>query len=92
MLHHNSLLLHGVADPVSQFHLSNGAEFHSVRWLADPSLEGLLASAGLMVNYLYDLEKVNENAARYKREPDFLPMGSSVRHILQVKATDVEKH
>lgn len=45
-------------DAVAKFHLSNGATLHRVNWAADPSRKGIQQSAGIMVNYLYDLDKV----------------------------------
>ena len=47
-------------DPVANFHLSNGATLHQINWGADLSKKGIAQSAGLMVNYLYELEKVEE--------------------------------
>ncbi len=45
-------------DPVAHFHLSNGARLERINMLADISAKGLRESAGLMVNYLYDLGKI----------------------------------
>ena len=45
-------------DSVAKFHLSNGATLFQVNWAADLSKKGLQQSAGLMVNYLYELDKV----------------------------------
>lgn len=47
-------------DAVGKFHLSNGATLHQINWAADVSKKGLQQSAGLMVNYLYELDKVEE--------------------------------
>ena len=47
-------------DPVARFHLRNGAELHRVNFLGNPSKEAISASAGCMVNYLYDLKKLDE--------------------------------
>ena len=41
--------------PVAHFHGSNGALLARVNWLGDTSANGLAQSAGVMVNYLYDL-------------------------------------
>ena len=48
-------------DPVARFHLGNGASLEQINYLGDTSLNGLNLSGGLMVNYLYDLDKVEEN-------------------------------
>ncbi len=53
-------------DPVAHFHLSNGAEMHRLNWLADSSKKGLLQSAGMMVNYRYDLETIESNHELYR--------------------------
>ena len=41
-------------DPVARFHLRNGARLERVNWVSDPSPTGLVQSAGVMVNYVYD--------------------------------------
>jgi len=45
-------------DPVARFHLSNGAAVHDVHGLADISENGMQNSFGVMVNYHYDMDKV----------------------------------
>ena len=54
-----------VVDPVARFHLGNGARLERLDWLGDRSQKGLRESAGLMVNYLYDLDKIEENHEAY---------------------------
>lgn len=46
-------------DPVARFHLGNGARIERINWFADPSTKGMKQSFGLMVNYLYDLKKLD---------------------------------
>ena len=48
-------------DPVARFHLGNGALVHEVHAMADVLVNGLRQSCGVMVNYLYDLERVEQN-------------------------------
>lgn len=48
-------------DSVARFHLGNGAVLERINWMADTSPRGLRQSAGLMVNYLYDLASIEEN-------------------------------
>lgn len=48
-------------DPVARFHLGNGAMLHAVHAEADISPKGRKQSGGAMVNYLYDLAKIEEN-------------------------------
>ncbi|MDH6524370.1 malonyl-CoA decarboxylase [Polynucleobacter sphagniphilus] len=52
-------------NPVAKFHLGNGARLHLINWAGDLSRKGLRQSAGLMVNYLYDLSAVEENHERF---------------------------
>ncbi len=53
------------SDPVAHFHLSNGAIIERLNWLGDRSDNGYRQSAGLMVNYLYDLSRIDENHEAY---------------------------
>jgi malonyl-CoA decarboxylase len=46
-------------DPVARFHLDNGARLERLNLQANPSPKGLKQSAGLMVNYLYDLAHID---------------------------------
>jgi malonyl-CoA decarboxylase len=51
----------GPADPVARFHLGNGARVEQLNWLADTSAKGMAQSWGLMVNYLYDPDRIEPN-------------------------------
>jgi len=55
-------------DPVARFHLGNGARLERINWLADRSKRGMDQSAGLMVNYVYRLDEVEENHEVYVKE------------------------
>ncbi|MCK6412349.1 MAG: malonyl-CoA decarboxylase [Azonexus sp.] len=48
-------------DPVSRFHLGNGARVERLNYLADSSPKGFRQSFGLMVNYLYDPDDIERN-------------------------------
>ena len=48
-------------DPVARFHLGNGARLHRIHGGADLSSKGREQSAGIMVNYLYDLSRIEVN-------------------------------
>lgn len=50
-------------DPVARFHLGNGARVERLNWQGDPSPKGLKQSYGLMVNYLYDLKRLDKHRA-----------------------------
>ena len=49
------------ADPVARFHLGNGARVEQLNWAGDPSTKGHRQSYGLMVNYLYDLKRIDKH-------------------------------
>jgi len=91
---HCFLIVHP-AEPVANFHMSNGAEFHRVNYMGNPSLAGLRASVGMMVNYLYRLDALEQNAQLFARPNSTseavrggaqqqLPLGPTVREILNV--------
>ena len=52
-------------DPVAHFHLSNGARILNMHWMADPSEKGIAQSAGIMLNYDYELKKIVQNHEKY---------------------------
>ena len=52
-------------DPVARFHLDNGARLERLNAQANLSARGLKESAGLMVNYLYDLAKIELHHDRF---------------------------
>ena len=55
-------------DPVARFHLRNGARLERINWLSDPSPAGLVQSAGMMVNYVYDEAAVVANHEAFVNE------------------------
>jgi hypothetical protein len=55
---------------VARFHLGNGARVERLNWAADPSAKGFKQSYGLMVNYLYDLKKLDKNRAALAQGKD----------------------
>ena len=54
-------------DPVARFHLKNGAMLERINILGDPSDNGMKQSFGTMVNYVYNLTKVEDNHEEYVR-------------------------
>eukprot|EP00092_Neocalanus_flemingeri_P018301 GFUD01019808.1.p1 GENE.GFUD01019808.1~~GFUD01019808.1.p1 ORF type:complete len:555 (-),score=121.10 GFUD01019808.1:174-1838(-) len=50
---------------VANFHLRNGSCLWRINWLADPSPRGMTNSCGLMVNYRYYLDRLEENSNNY---------------------------
>ncbi|WP_227421833.1 malonyl-CoA decarboxylase [Pacificispira spongiicola] len=55
-------------DPVARFHLGNGAILHAIHARADLSPAGLKRGAGLMVNYLYDGDRVEPNHESFAKD------------------------
>jgi malonyl-CoA decarboxylase len=53
-------------DPVARFHLDNGARLERLNLRGNMSAKGLRQSFGLMVNYLYDLDKVEASHTRFR--------------------------
>jgi malonyl-CoA decarboxylase len=54
-------------DPVARFHLDNGARLERLNPRGNMSGKGLRQSFGMMVNYLYDLAKVEASHARFRQ-------------------------
>ncbi|MBL8487891.1 MAG: malonyl-CoA decarboxylase [Rhodocyclaceae bacterium] len=52
-------------DPVSRFHLGNGARIERLNHLGDSSAKGLAQSFGMMVNYLYEPEEIEQNVEAF---------------------------
>ena len=52
-------------DPVARFHLGNGACIERLNWMGDNSEKGMDQSVGFMVNYKYDLSRLEENHELY---------------------------
>ena len=70
-------------DRVANFHLSNGARIERINWLADISQKGLDQSAGLMINYLYELGDIEENHETYRARGE-ATASAAVRELLIV--------
>jgi malonyl-CoA decarboxylase len=71
-----------MVDPVARFHLGNGARLQQFDWLADPSPKGLAQSAGMMVNYLYDLGHIEQNHEDFVKRGE-IAASSSLRRLLR---------
>ncbi|MBL8344304.1 MAG: malonyl-CoA decarboxylase family protein [Rubrivivax sp.] len=53
-------------DPVARFHLDNGARLERLDPRGNMAPAGLKQSFGMMVNYLYDLDKVEAHHGRFR--------------------------
>jgi len=54
-------------DPVARFHLDNGARLERLLPRADLSPKSLRQAFGLMVNYLYDLDRIEASHDKFRR-------------------------
>ena len=52
---------------MARFHLDNGARLERLNPLADLSPKGVRESLGLMVNYLFDLQKIESHHEQFTR-------------------------
>lgn len=69
-------------DSVAHFHLSNGALLYKLNWLADTSPRGMAQSAGLMVNYLYELDEIADRSLAYARNGQ-IAISAKLRKLLK---------
>jgi malonyl-CoA decarboxylase len=67
-------------DPVARFHLGNGARIERLNWAADTSAKGLKQSCALMVNYLYDLKRLDRHRAQMALGK--IPVSSEIEGLL----------
>jgi malonyl-CoA decarboxylase len=80
-------------DPVSRFHLGNGAALERLNWLGDTSESGMARSAGMMVNYVYRLADVERNHERYFAEHEVVASRALAKLARKSPlATPAEKH
>jgi malonyl-CoA decarboxylase len=67
-------------DAVARFHLGNGARVERLNWAGDLSTKGLKQSYGIMVNYLYDLKKLDKH--RLMLAQSKIPVSSDVEKLI----------
>ncbi|GKV01970.1 hypothetical protein SLEP1_g14470 [Rubroshorea leprosula] len=72
-------------DSVTNFHLQNGAMVERINWMADRSEKGLQQSAGIMVNYVYRLENIEEYAQSYF-STGHIHTSSDIRHYVELQS------
>lgn len=69
-------------DPVARFHLGNGARLHKLNWGADTTPNGRKQSGSIMVNYLYDLRKIEINHEEYFHK-GIISASSKIRRLAE---------
>jgi malonyl-CoA decarboxylase len=80
--HYLSRELQGGApiDAVARFHLGNGARIERLNWEGDVSSKGVKQSYGVMVNYLYDLKRLDK--CRHMLAEGEIPVSSDVEKLI----------
>ena len=73
-------------DPVGRFHVGNGASLERINLNADLSEKGLLQSYGVMANYLYDLNVVEENHETFFKNK-IVPVSNEIQTLKTVSYT-----
>ncbi len=66
-------------DSVARFHLGNGARIERINWAGDPSPKGQKQSYGLMVNYLYDLHRLDKHRSQLVQGK--IPVSNAVEQL-----------
>jgi malonyl-CoA decarboxylase len=69
----------GPRDPVARFHLGNGAQLERINWLGNTAPRGINESYGLMVNYLYDLKRLDKH--RRDLNQGIIPTSAAVQDL-----------
>ena len=72
-------------DPVARFHLGNGASLDDVLPEADPSARA--RSAGVMVSYRYDLERVDAHHERFAADREVITSGRLPELLVPLRRT-----
>ena len=67
-------------DPVGRFHVGNGASLERINLNADLSEKGILQSYGVMANYLYDLNVVEENHETFFKNK-IVPVSNEIKAL-----------
>ncbi len=68
-------------DPVARFHLENGARLERVHWQSDLTPKGLRQAAGFMVNYLYELDRIERNQEAFAQHGEIASSHAVRKHL-----------
>jgi malonyl-CoA decarboxylase len=68
-------------DPVARFHLGNGAQLERLNYLGNTSAKGLAQAHGMMVNYLYDLAKIEHNHEAFAEKGHVVSSPAVQKHL-----------
>ena len=78
-------------DPVARFHLGNGARLERLNWPRDLSERGIKQAYGLMVNYLYDLDDIEQNHEAYAEHRTIVAAPAIVKLARNMELVAVNK-
>ena len=67
---------------MARFHLGNGASLEAIHLDADLSEKGMAQSFGVMVNYRYDPQRIEQNHEAYANKQEVIA-SSAVRRLLR---------
>jgi malonyl-CoA decarboxylase len=79
-----------IVDPVARFHLGNGARLERLNPFGDLSETALRQSHGLMVNYLYDLDHIEENHETFANKNEVVA-SPTIRKLARIKSRDASQ-
>lgn len=68
-------------DRVARFHLGNGARLERIHWLSDLTPKGLRQAAGFMVNYLYELDRIERNQESFAHHGEIASSHAVRKHL-----------
>lgn len=89
-LHTKSTKTGAPIDPVARFHLGNGACVFSLNWPADMSRNGIENSYAVMVNYLYELDKIDDRHEGFVNDGE-IALGDELRRELNNLGVEAAK-
>jgi len=82
----SDLTVDSLQDQASQFHFRNGAELYKINWQANVESEGSMKSSlGIMVNYVYQLDRLEQNARNYALDSRQYVLSDEVRQCMLLR-------
>ena len=76
-------------DSVARFHLGNGARLERLNFLGDTTENGIKRSYGLMVNYLYDLDHIEQNHEAFAEGRTVVASSAVKRFVRKTAANEL---
>ena len=78
-------------DPVARFHITNGARAEQLDWLGNTAPNGLAESYGIMVNYLYEKDKLERYHEQFFQDGT-VAASASLRRYASHREKSLEAH